>query len=82
MGNNHILLGTADSLGTKFANLLVFYKKAMPQVVVGTGTKPLISNIQTRWWVLRAITSRKDSLKAIAREDSIKKLTDTSQIQN
>ncbi len=32
VGNNRILLGNADSLDTKFHNLLIFYKKAMPQV--------------------------------------------------
>jgi len=32
VGNNRILLGNADSLDTKFHNLLVFYKKAIPQV--------------------------------------------------
>jgi cell division protein FtsQ len=32
VGNNRILLGTADSLENKFHNLLVFYKKALPLV--------------------------------------------------
>lgn len=32
VGNQRILLGNADSLKTKFANLLVFYKQALPQV--------------------------------------------------
>lgn len=32
VGNNRILLGDADSLDVKFRNLLVFYKKAIPQV--------------------------------------------------
>jgi cell division protein FtsQ len=32
VGNNRILLGTADSLDNKFHNLLVFYKKALPLV--------------------------------------------------
>lgn len=32
VGNQRIILGTADSLENKMANLLVFYKKAMPQV--------------------------------------------------
>ena len=32
VGNQRILIGNADSLGTKFANLLIFYKKALPQV--------------------------------------------------
>lgn len=32
VGNQRIILGNADSLDTKMNNLLVFYKKAMPQV--------------------------------------------------
>jgi cell division protein FtsQ len=32
VGNQRIILGSADSLETKMGNLLVFYKKAMPQV--------------------------------------------------
>ncbi len=32
VGNNRILLGNADSLDTKFRNLQVFYKKALPRV--------------------------------------------------
>lgn len=32
VGDHKIILGTADSLDTKFRNLLVFYKKAIPKV--------------------------------------------------
>lgn len=32
VGNHKIILGSADSLQTKFRNLLVFYKKAIPKV--------------------------------------------------
>jgi cell division protein FtsQ len=32
VGNQRIILGTADSVETKMTNLLAFYKKAMPQV--------------------------------------------------
>jgi cell division protein FtsQ len=32
VGNHKIILGTADSLQTKFTNLLAFYKKAIPVV--------------------------------------------------
>jgi len=81
VGNNHILLGTADSLETKFANLLVFYKKAMPQV--GWDRYKTINIKYSNQVVgVKSDNFKKDSLKAIAREDSIKKLTDTSQIQN
>jgi cell division protein FtsQ len=36
VGNQRILLGSADSLDTKFGNLLLFYKKALPQAGWGT----------------------------------------------
>ncbi len=32
VGDHKIILGTADSLATKFNNLLLFYKKALPKV--------------------------------------------------
>lgn len=32
VGNQHIILGTADSLNVKMRNLLAFYKQAMPKV--------------------------------------------------
>jgi len=81
VGNNHILLGTADSLEIKFANLLVFYKKAMPQV--GWDRYKTINIKYSNQVVgIKSDNFKKDSLKAVAREDSIKKLTDTSQIQN
>lgn len=32
LGNQRIILGTADSLDVKFRNLLVFYKMALPKV--------------------------------------------------
>lgn len=31
MGNQRIILGTADSLDVKFTNLLMFYKRGMPK---------------------------------------------------
>jgi cell division protein FtsQ len=36
VGDHKIILGDADSLQTKFRNLLIFYKKAMPKVGWGT----------------------------------------------
>lgn len=32
VGNNKVLLGNADSLTSKFGNLLIFYKKVLPRV--------------------------------------------------
>jgi cell division protein FtsQ len=81
VGSNRILLGTADSLETKFANLLVFYKKAMPQV--GWDRYKTINIKYSNQVVgVKSDNFKKDSLKAVARQDSIKKLTDTSQTQN
>jgi cell division protein FtsQ len=81
VGNNRIMLGNADSLESKFANLLVFYKKAMPQV--GWDRYKTI-NIKYANQVVgvKSDNFKKDSLKAIAREDSIKLTKDTSQTQN
>ncbi len=36
VGNQRILLGSADSLDKKFKNLLIFYQKALPRVGWGT----------------------------------------------
>jgi len=81
VGNNRIMLGNADSLESKFANLLVFYKKAMPQV--GWDRYKTI-NIKYANQVVgvKSDNFKKDSLKAVAREDSIKLTKDTSQTQN
>lgn len=81
VGNNRIMLGNADSLESKFANLLVFYKKAMPQV--GWDRYKTI-NIKYANQVVgvKSDDFKKDSLKAVAREDSIKLTKDTSQTQN
>lgn len=81
VGNNRILLGNADSLDVKFSNLLTFYKKAMPQV--GWDRYKLI-NIKYANQVVgvKSDNFKKDSLKAVAREDSLKLNKDTSQINN
>ncbi len=82
VGNNRILLGNADSLETKFANLLTFYKKAMPQVGWNR-YKTLNIKYANQVVAVRSDDFKKDSLKAVAKADSLKKMTkDTSQIQN
>ncbi|MFD0763943.1 cell division protein FtsQ/DivIB [Mucilaginibacter lutimaris] len=63
VGNQRILLGNADSLATKFANLKIFYKQALPLVgwdayklinikyynqVVGVRNETLIDSIKRR----------------------------------
>lgn len=82
VGNNRILLGNADDLEAKFHNLLVFYKQAIPQV--GWDRYKVI-NIKYANQVIgvKSDNFKKDSLKAVARDDSIKKANkDTSQIEN
>ncbi len=81
VGNNRILLGDADSLDTKFHNLRVFYKKALPQV--GWGAYKMI-NIKYANQVIgvRNENIKKDSLQAdSAKRDSIKTKKDTSLIK-
>ncbi|MBS1524372.1 MAG: cell division protein FtsQ [Bacteroidetes bacterium] len=80
VGNNRILLGDADSLQEKFGRLFTFYKKAMPQV--GWDRYKII-NIKYANQVVgvKSDSFKKDSLKAVAREDSLKKEKDTSQIK-
>lgn len=81
VGTNRILLGNADSLEAKFSNLLTFYKKAMPQV--GWDRYKQINIKFARQVVgVRSDSFKKDSLKAVAKADSLKMSKDTSQIQN
>jgi cell division protein FtsQ len=82
VGNDRILLGNADSLESKFHNLLVFYKKALPQV--GWDTYKVI-NIKYANQVVgvRNENIAKDSLKSkAAPSDTTKSVKDTSQIKN
>lgn len=81
VGTNRIMLGNADSLESKFANLYTFYKKAIPQV--GWDRYKTI-NIKYANQVVgvKSDNFKKDSLKAVARADSMKLKQDTSQIVN
>lgn len=76
VGTNRILLGNADSLENKFHNLLVFYKQALPQV--GWDRYKVI-NIKFANQVVgvKSDNFKKDSLKAVAKVDSIKMGKDT-----
>ncbi|MDP9078371.1 MAG: cell division protein FtsQ [Bacteroidota bacterium] len=81
VGNNRILLGTADSLDSKFHNLLVFYKKALP--LVGWDAYKVI-NIKYANQVVgvRNEYKKTDSLKAkTAANDSTKAIRDTTIIK-
>lgn len=84
VGSQRILLGNADSLDEKFHNLLIFYKKALPQV--GWGVYKTI-NIKYANQVIgvKNQMTKQDSIKAVAaKQDSVIKnsinaITDTSQ---
>jgi len=82
VGNNRILLGNADSLDTKFHNLLVFYKKAIPQV--GWNAYKVINVKYANQVVgIRNENIKKDSLQAKTPvNDSTKTIKDTSLIRN
>jgi len=81
VGNNRILLGNADSLDTKFHNLQVFYKKALP--MVGWDTYKML-NVKYANQVIgvRNEAVKKDSLQSkAAAGDSTKMKKDTSLIK-
>ena len=79
VGTNKILLGNADSLEQKFANLLTFYKEAMPRV--GWDRYKVINIKFGRQVVgVKSDNFKKDSLKAVAaKADSLRLKKDTSQ---
>jgi cell division protein FtsQ len=80
VGSQRILLGNADSLATRFHNLKVFYKQALPQV--GWDAYKLI-NIKYANQVIgvRNDIMKKDSVKGAA-SDSTKLKKDTSLIKH
>jgi cell division protein FtsQ len=79
VGNQRILLGNADSLATKFANLRIFYKKALPMVGWDAYT---VINIKYANQVvgIKNDNMKRDSLKNTS--DSNKVKTDTSLIKH
>ncbi|MFD2147833.1 hypothetical protein [Mucilaginibacter antarcticus] len=83
VGNQRILLGTADSIDVKFHNLLAFYKQALPQV--GWDAYKQI-NITYANQVIGVKFTKADSLKMKAQKitaDSLKTVVvqDTSLIK-
>ncbi|MDF2430823.1 MAG: cell division protein FtsQ [Mucilaginibacter sp.] len=78
VGNNRILIGDADSLEIKFHNLLVFYKKAIPQV--GWDTYKVINVKYANQVVgIRSNTIKKDSVKnKVSDKDTVQAIKDTS----
>jgi cell division protein FtsQ len=82
VGNQRILLGNADSLETKFRNLRVFYKQALPQV--GWDAYKMI-NVKYANQVIgiKNDMMKKDSAKnKTAVPDSLKLTKDTSLIKH
>ncbi|NQX53895.1 cell division protein FtsQ [Pedobacter panaciterrae] len=69
VGNQRIILGTADSLEVKMRNLRAFYDKAMPKV--GWDTYKTINIKYTNQVVCEK--NKIDSLSEVARLDSLKK---------
>lgn len=80
VGSQRILLGNADSLATRFHNLKVFYKQALPQI--GWDAYKLI-NIKYANQVIgvKNDNMKKDSVKSAA-SDSTKLKKDTSLIKH
>ncbi|MDB5016168.1 MAG: cell division protein FtsQ [Mucilaginibacter sp.] len=78
VGNNRILIGDADSLEVKFHNLLVFYKKAIPQV--GWDTYKMINVKYANQVVgIRSDNIKKDSVKnKVSVNDTTQAIKDTS----
>lgn len=83
VGDQKIILGDADSLETKFKNLLIFYKKALPKV--GWNTYKTINIKYTNQIVCEKADSAdgetvKPQASVAAAADSIKTNQDTSKI--
>ncbi|RYE06679.1 MAG: cell division protein FtsQ [Sphingobacteriaceae bacterium] len=74
VGNQRILLGTADSLDNKFKNLLIFYQKAIPKV--GWGAYKVI-NIK---YANQVVGIKSDSLLKVEAAQPKKTVQDTNQI--
>lgn len=79
VGNQRILLGNADSLETKFHNLMVFYKQALPQV--GWDAYKQI-NIKYSNQIIGIKNGKVDSTKVNAPVDSTQLSKDTSLIKH
>jgi cell division protein FtsQ len=79
VGNQRILLGNADSLETKFHNLMVFYKQALPQV--GWDAYKQI-NIKYSNQIIGIKNGKIDSTKVNAPVDSTQLSKDTSLIKH
>jgi cell division protein FtsQ len=76
VGNHRILLGNADSLSTKFGNLLTFYKQALPRVgqdaykVINIKYANQVVGIKNT--MLKPDTAKKKDLAPISKPDTTK----------
>nr|WP_067060580.1 cell division protein FtsQ [Mucilaginibacter sp. L294] len=94
VGNQRILLGNADSLATKFNNLKVFYKQALPLVgwdayklinikymnqVVGVRNETLLDSIKHRKQFMADSVKRAEIKQDTAKTDNMPVLEDTKE---
>ena len=86
VGSQRILIGNADSLKTKFENLLAFYKQAMPQVGWNTYEAINIKYANQVVGIKKPGAAKTDSTKtastALKADSLIKTTQDTSHIKN
>jgi cell division protein FtsQ len=78
VGNQRIILGNADSLDTKFHNLYLFYKKALPQAGWGTYKAINIKYANQVVGVRNQSTNQDSIMAARAKADSAKAVPDTA----
>jgi cell division protein FtsQ len=80
VGNHKILLGNADSLATKFGNLLVFYKQALPKVgqdayrVINIKYANQVVGIKNTILKPDSVSKKKDTIKISKRDTTLSKV--------
>jgi cell division protein FtsQ len=79
VGNQRILLGSADSLAVKFKNLLAFYKQALP--MVGWDAYKVINIKYSNQVIGIKNDHQKKDTSALIMNDSLNAVKDTSQIK-
>jgi cell division protein FtsQ len=94
VGNQRILLGNADSLATKFSNLKIFYKQALPLVgwdayklinikyinqVVGVRNETLLDSIKRRKVFMADSIKRAEIKQDTAKAGAMPVLEDTKE---
>ena len=79
VGNQRILLGSADSLDVKFKNLLAFYKQALP--MVGWDAYKAINIKYSNQVIGIKNDHQKKDTSTLIKNDSLNAVKDTSQIK-